>query len=493
MAEHPWRIGIWAAVSSKAQAADDKVSLDEQERLGREFAASVGGEVVAVYSIPGHSRDLWRWDEAEQKIAAYRLLREDIEAQRIDVLWALDIDRLGRKAALQQQVLSLVEEDGDGEVYLASNPHMLGQKGIGQRYIESMQGVRTVEEQRERKRRHHMGMKSRVKKRGLLPGAPPFYLDPIREPTTGATIAYEFNDQVAALDLMTDLFLKGYSYEEIRRRLNKSPYPTPGKSPHWRRNAVRDTLLSNVPAGIPSWSGYSADEPSDKIPARWGTDTLSAVIKERRRREVGYHQRGSGPLFNVALCNRCGYRMGRQVSKYTGAYYLRCAHHADRGRACHSNHIREAAVLDEVAKFLRWLADEEVLDQVLAEQGDSAEVEQLQRSLARAQAAIDDLERRQLRVAHAYAAGDMEIAVYRQVAGDLDEQLKAERGSVQELTRLLEAAPDLEERRATLVQLSNNFPQLLKTKPPTEIATMLHGAGVRVYVENKRVQRVCIV
>jgi len=41
-----WRIGIWCAVSSKAQAGPDKESLPEQERLGRELAAAVGGEVV---------------------------------------------------------------------------------------------------------------------------------------------------------------------------------------------------------------------------------------------------------------------------------------------------------------------------------------------------------------------------------------------------------------------------------------------------------------
>jgi hypothetical protein len=40
-----WRIGIWRAVSSKPQAAGDKVSLESQEEAGREFAAAVGGRV----------------------------------------------------------------------------------------------------------------------------------------------------------------------------------------------------------------------------------------------------------------------------------------------------------------------------------------------------------------------------------------------------------------------------------------------------------------
>ena len=40
MTDRPLRVAIWTAVSSKPQAADDKTSLAEQERRGREFAAA---------------------------------------------------------------------------------------------------------------------------------------------------------------------------------------------------------------------------------------------------------------------------------------------------------------------------------------------------------------------------------------------------------------------------------------------------------------------
>ena len=53
--DQPYRVAIWCAVSSKAQATDDKVSLGSQEQAGRDFAAAIGEHVVAVYTLPWHS------------------------------------------------------------------------------------------------------------------------------------------------------------------------------------------------------------------------------------------------------------------------------------------------------------------------------------------------------------------------------------------------------------------------------------------------------
>lgn len=104
------RVAIWAAVSSKPQAADDKTSLQDQEDLGRQYAEKIGGEVVRIYKVPGHTRDIVFWHEAEAEMEAYRELRQDIEAGNFDTLWVLDLDRLGRDPALSNQVVSLVEK-----------------------------------------------------------------------------------------------------------------------------------------------------------------------------------------------------------------------------------------------------------------------------------------------------------------------------------------------------------------------------------------------
>ena len=42
LAVQPFRLGIWAAVSSKPQAGDDKISLESQEAEGRALAEKHG-------------------------------------------------------------------------------------------------------------------------------------------------------------------------------------------------------------------------------------------------------------------------------------------------------------------------------------------------------------------------------------------------------------------------------------------------------------------
>ena len=130
MSDRPLRVGIWAAVSSKRQAEDDKVSLEDQEKAGTAWAEGLGAEIARVYTVPGHTRDIWNWSEAESEMPAYRQLREDAQAGRLDALWAYDMDRLGRDPALGQQVISLVEKSdapnlARAEVYVASSPPII--------------------------------------------------------------------------------------------------------------------------------------------------------------------------------------------------------------------------------------------------------------------------------------------------------------------------------------------------------------------------------
>ena len=55
----------------------------------------VGGDVVAVYKVPGHSRKYIFYTDAEKEMAAYRQLREGPEARMFDVLWCRARGRVG--------------------------------------------------------------------------------------------------------------------------------------------------------------------------------------------------------------------------------------------------------------------------------------------------------------------------------------------------------------------------------------------------------------
>ena len=126
--DKPLRVAVWAAVSTKEQAEDDKDSLPTQVAEGRAWAKGMGGQVVATYWVPGHSRQYGFYDDAARDMPAYRLLREDAEGGKFDVLWCRERSRLGRTRALIAQVEYIVEEEGNAEVYSAAMPHQIGQK-----------------------------------------------------------------------------------------------------------------------------------------------------------------------------------------------------------------------------------------------------------------------------------------------------------------------------------------------------------------------------
>ena len=489
MGSMTYRVGIWCAVSSKPQAAPEKESLPEQEQLGREFAEAVGAEVVQVYRVPGHSRDLGFYTDAERQMDAYRQLREDVETNALDVLWALDIDRLGREPALQQQVIWLVERQGSGEVYLQGSPHVLGQKSTGHRYIELMQGGRTAEAQEERVRRYLMGMRGRTK-RGLHPNRWPYGYRAIRN-EAGDVIGAEFDEeQKAAVEFMTRLFLDGHSYHAIRLVLKDSHHRAPRRG-RWHYSTVRRILLDDIYAGIVSWGKQQAEERSEKFPAIWDEKTHAAMIRERRRRRRVYHHRQGGPLTGVAFCSRCGATMGR-MKHSRGTRYLRCNRHAMKRRndqRCHPNYIQEAEAIQAVAEFLQELATPEALESALSHwQGQP----DLQVELETCERRIGDLNEQRKRLALALAAGDMDIGIYREADKELEDRLLVTQTKIRELKAETEALADLEVRRAALKDLASGFPEVLGTEDPAAIATSLQNANIHVMIESGQVLAVTV-
>ena len=175
-------------VSSKAQVGEDKVSIDAQLEAAREFAVTLGGEVIDQLVVPGHSRDIIFWADAEAEMDAYRQLREACQSGDFDVLHCVDADRLGRDPALSNQVVSLVEKSG-AEVYFASAPHPIGQQTAGHRYLFAIQSTRAGEDQRRRVQNQRMGLQARVR-RGLPAGNWPRAMFPFTMPTVQSSAGH---------------------------------------------------------------------------------------------------------------------------------------------------------------------------------------------------------------------------------------------------------------------------------------------------------------
>jgi DNA invertase Pin-like site-specific DNA recombinase len=162
------RIAIFAGVSTPQQASIEKDSLPSQIRDGKLWADSIGGDVVAVYEVPGHTRKYIFYHDAEADMEAYRRLREDAEDGRFDVLWCRSRDRLGRTTTLIHQIEAIVA-NADGEVYSAAVPHAIGESSRASNiFLASVETAMAESENVERARRHREGLQVEVEDRQVV-------------------------------------------------------------------------------------------------------------------------------------------------------------------------------------------------------------------------------------------------------------------------------------------------------------------------------------
>ena len=479
------RVAIWAAVSSKPQAADDKTSLQDQEDLGRQYAEKIGGEVVRIYKVPGHTRDIVFWHEAEAEMAAYRELRQDIEAQNFDTLWVLDPDRLGRDPALSNQVVSLVEKAG-AQLHLSSGDYSIGEDSSAHRYLFAIQAVRAGEDQKKRRQYHEFGMRARIK-RGLPSSIWPHGYQAIRN-DAGKTISGEFDPgEIEAVKLATRLFLEGKGYNLIAKALNASPW-RPRRAKHWSFIVVRKMMQNDTYAGFVTFGNLRSSEPSNKFPALWDQETHRAIIRERQRRYRG----GSGPaspVSSIVFCNRCGWAM--TSFERNGARQFRCNRH-DTYRStqpCHHNSIREDAIIEALQKVIEIkLQRPGGLEAALEKIGPGrATVEQ---EIAAIQAQITAIETKQDRLADLAADGIIGRDAARRRTAALAEQLTAADKALADAKERLTTLPDPAEMRARFEQIVRHVD--LRSRPLEEVRADLIRAGVRVYVEEHEIVKITL-
>lgn len=483
-----WRVGIWAAVSSKQQAGDDKISLQVQRQLGREFAEAIGGQVVRIYAVPGSSRDITFWDDAASEMPAYRQIREDCGDQLFDVLWVYDADRLGRDPALSNQLVSLVEkrtpsdltESGYAEVYIHTMGHPVGRKGPGHRYGMAFQTTRAGEDQQRRVQQFHWGMAARIR-RGLHRGTWPYGYRPVHD-AAGKVIGAELDEtQAEGVRLITRLFLEGMPYRAIAHYMDGTPY-RPRHAKRWPWITINRILQNDTYGGFVCFNDVSAR--SDKFPPIWDRATHAAVMRERKRRKDARSRRSNSPLLHVAFCARCGSPMHRGTSRTRGNTYryLVCQAHK-AGRKCHKNRVREEIVRGALLAYLRGALTDEAIEEALADRAGATAG--LEHRADRVEQQIDDVAEQRKRLALAYAAGQMDIAIYSQADGELHARADALEAARWDLQQQIVTVPDLEQRRQAAQALRARVDTLFERG--YEANSLLRDAGIQILIEEGEV------
>jgi DNA invertase Pin-like site-specific DNA recombinase len=489
------RVGVWCAVSSAAQATPDKVSLADQEATGRAFAASVGGQVVAVYTVAGHSRDYVFYEEAARDMDAYRQLCEDAEAGRLDVLHILEMSRLGRDPALAQTAVSMLDKYG-AEVYNAASPHVIGQRSIGTKFADAIQMVSAQEEQVKRVHRLRSGMRGRVR-RGLFPGELPTGYRPLRN-VQGETVGAEFDELIDAVRIATEMYVRGGSWLEIKDVLDRSPYrpPRSSKAKGWRVPTLRRWMHNDAYAGLPTWGKIQAEKPSKLYPALWDEGTYQSVLAERDRRRLLMPRSKTSAVLGIAFCARCKHRMHRGVGAgHPNGPYLRCGQHAYSSRSdldvppCHPNHIRERFVIRAIGEYMALVRDPGVLEELMVHGSPDNNAEM---RLGEIERALGDYAQQRQRLALVLASGQMQPDIY----ADADEQIRLRVEQLQNekarLARRKARRIPFETRYQAVAGVNDLLAGPYKVLPAAQVNVLLHRIGLRVYVEEGEIQDIDI-
>lgn len=242
----PLRLGLWYAVSSEAQAGEEKSSLPLQAEECRTFAHSGlparypghTGVIVREYTTIG-TRDFDELEAAKAVHPSYTQLMADIKAHAIDALVVKEMSRLGRNAALLATIHSVATTHHVQIVPLDSLPPRLGGQAVdaNAELLLLLQSGMAAQEKRRQLERTQMGREGRAALRGLFVGKPPYGYRTAYEPDTGKAVGVVIEPAEAAVVRRTliDLYLNsGLSYATIAQALNAEGIPAPAAGGGWQ-------------------------------------------------------------------------------------------------------------------------------------------------------------------------------------------------------------------------------------------------------------------
>lgn len=190
---------ILVSVSTPEQAADEKQSLETQERDLRAIAEQRGWRVIAALRIPGFSRDYISIEECERDmlaatppITAIQVLRKMTEDRAYDIFMVRDADRFGRTQSLIMQIAETICVKQGLKIFSQIDNTLV--EGTAVRFWAAMTGLRSAGEMDKKKLYRHNGMEKRAE-RGLHEAITPWFHQTIRDPNNGKALRVELREE----------------------------------------------------------------------------------------------------------------------------------------------------------------------------------------------------------------------------------------------------------------------------------------------------------
>lgn len=320
------KFAIWTAVSTSAQATEDKVSLKAQEQKCREYARSQGWlETAGPYVANGYSRT--GYTDLTDAIVNIPPLGDALrDVGKYDVLIMFSYDRMGDVLPM----LSVKFRQLSKQIFSVSQPAPLQDPKRFDPYNNegavAMQALANITQQyriNDIRRKWNAGVPKRAE-RGLHPLSLPYGYAVAGKGEPARIIP----EQAALVRKMKDWFLEGLNYAEICRRSNE--IAAPARSEQWHIAVVRRMLINPFYAGLVRFGKYKTvqgrrvDQPRStwileqgQHEPLWTEDTHYQIVAEHeRRKEMNQFSDAKYPYTGLTFCGECGGKISRHGGKY---------------------------------------------------------------------------------------------------------------------------------------------------------------------------------
>jgi hypothetical protein len=479
------RYAIWAAVSTKPQAAAGKLSLPSQvERCRQAALAHAWTESAGPFIVPGQSRTRYiSLRDAEAAIPELAEMLNSAQARRFDVLVMVDLNRFRE---LMDQVFRTLSGYGI-QLYALQSPF---EPVPPERYdLETAQtvgmlvGINQITSRAEVNQirlKYKIGIPNRIKN-GLPFQLPWGYVYHRTGDRSLDRLAIPQPDppRAALLVALKDELLRGRSIRQLCDQLVISGYAPP-RGLVWHPQTVRDILRNPFYAGqvrfglstttYDSRSDLSLktrrpaplhSAPGKHIPI-WDNATHQAILDELARRGKDYRGRSNNQFTGLMHCGECDAAewMNYNGKRGPSRQIWRCS----KNPSTHPK-LPHVDALQRIGQALaRSLPAKSEQLHALPPAGQN---DALLTTLA-------DLRRQRARLEEAYLAGTFPLETYSARSVGLEERLHALQAQLANKDAQLRRRGAWAEQLTQLGNLAESLPAWLASDDPAHVNLLLH-------------------
>lgn len=379
---------IWSAVSTREQANDDHVSLEQQIADGRAVAEKFGWVPVDTLVVPGFSRSYLDLNECADDmeragIPAFRRLIAHWRARDFRVLICLDGSRFARTQSLFARVAEETVLTARASIYPFAQYNLVHAGNL--RDWISLNSNTAAGEVQKFVHRTQDAMDKRILQ-GLPGHGNLFFAHRVLRNDRGRRVGVELRDELrGVLDAAAGLLLAGVPYTRVGHDLAGIGYVQSTGRPYspgfWLRafhnpamwgHAARHWYDPSLSAIGGLWALDARYEQIDPLPdgaliARHvlpaayppeQAEPLKAEIVRRRLAVKGRARPHTTRAFSgLVVCGLCG----RPMHYATGGRFLYCAQHATRARTgadCPNPGLRASALADLTHRMLSVIIEQ---------------------------------------------------------------------------------------------------------------------------------------